>query len=143
MATTIIPPPPSTISTFYDRHSLLLHAQVYVIAEQYNVPGLKKSASDKYEETAISGWDTSAFVKSLQLIYEATLQSDKGIRKIISKAAAQHGKDLVKCDDFLKLCTEVGEVGCDILKVGLIRRKEQDFNVERCHIVHGVTLKSV
>lgn len=110
--------PSTTTPATYERHPFLLHAQVYTIGEQYNLACLKKTASDKYEKTANIAWDTSAFVTSLQLIYEATPQSDKDIREVVSSAAVQHGRDLVNCPEFSKLCNEVGKVGYRIL--GLI-----------------------
>ena len=42
-----------------------LNTQVYAIAEQYDIPSLKKHATQKYAKAIIREWNNASFVSSL------------------------------------------------------------------------------
>lgn len=96
---------------------LILHARVYAIAGQYNIPKLKDVAKLKYSCIIHPEiFNTSVFVKSLELIYDTTPESDKGLRNIAVETATDQIKDLCAREDFKVLCTSRGDIAFDIMR---------------------------
>lgn len=103
---------------------LLLHANLYAIAEQYNIATLKPSSLTKYTSCVTTGWNHVSFTPSLKLIYETTPESDKGLRKVAVQAAAEHIDVLLNKGDFLDFLRENSDMATDILQavVGVVKK---------------------
>lgn len=130
-STNPVPPPNSSRSLFdfkskpivntTQSKALLVNAKVYVIAEKYDIPQLKRLARHKYEEVLLEAWNSSEFVESLRLIYEGIPEQPKvdELWQVAMKTAGKHAKELLDRGEFLSLCKEKGEVATDILKASL------------------------
>ncbi|TVY45333.1 Arm repeat protein interacting with ABF2 [Lachnellula occidentalis] len=94
----------------------LTNAQLFVIADKYDIQGLKELAKKKYEEVIADSWNSASFVASLKLLYEETLESDRALKDAAVKVAGQHAKELVDRGEFAALCIEHGQIGFDVLK---------------------------
>lgn len=105
---------------------LLLHANLYAVAEQYNIPTLKKAALDKYTTCVVTHWNDTAFVVSLKLIYEATPETDKDLRKVAIQAAAEQIVVVMDKGDFLTITKEDGDLATDILKAVVEESKKKE-----------------
>lgn len=100
-----------------DLGPLLLHARVYAVAEQYDMPDLKTLAKEKYEESVGRNWNSASFVASLKIIYETTPESDRDLKGVALAVAGQNVEALCDRPEFVELCTEYAEITYDILKV--------------------------
>jgi len=56
---------------------LLIHVEVYLIAEEKEISALKQLAKNKYEEALPHGWKSTQFCTSLRLIYDGTPENDR------------------------------------------------------------------
>ena len=99
-----------------DHSSLVLNTQLYVIAEQYNIPELKDAAEAKYAELVASRWNNASFVASLKLMYSKTPASDRSLKEVALVAAGMHAEKLCDRDDFVVLCKKDGEICYDVLQ---------------------------
>ncbi|TVY58983.1 BTB and MATH domain-containing protein 43 [Lachnellula cervina] len=98
----------------------LTNAQVFVIADKYDVQGLKELAEKKYEEAIAGSWNSASFVASLKLLYEETLESDRALKDAAAKVAGQHARELVDRGEFAALCKEHGQIAFDVLKSSIL-----------------------
>lgn len=117
-----------------------LNAQVYAIAEQYDIPSLKQLAKSKYAEVVITEWNSASFVASLQLMYELTPESDRLLKEVALKTAGEHSKELVDRGEFVQLCKDHGEIAVDVLKASLIEGAK-DTACPSCHRTDYVSPK--
>jgi hypothetical protein len=84
--------------------NLIVHAQVYALAEKYSVDGLKELALEKFEKEVESHWNTDDFLQAAEVVYTSTVESDRGMRDIVLRTFYRHhsllgkreGKDVVK-----------------------------------------------
>jgi hypothetical protein len=114
--------PDSTLQpTEIKAKALITNANVYIIAEQYDIQPLKYLAKNKYEYIISAAWNTSFFVESLRTIYDGTPDSSKMdmLRELALNTAGKHAKELMDRGEFLTLCRERGDISTDILKASL------------------------
>jgi hypothetical protein len=98
---------------------LTLVPQAYIIADKYDIPGLKEVARAKYEHIVEKNWEDVSFIWSLKLMYDKTPHSDRALKNIAIKTAAAHVADLIATKEFVRVLHENGEIGSDILKAML------------------------
>ena len=71
-------------------HALKLHAEVYVLADRYDVVALKNLALEKFKRASRSHWDGDAFVAAAHTAYEWTSDADVGLRASLLDAMFEH-----------------------------------------------------
>jgi hypothetical protein len=64
-------------------YDLIQHANVYAIAEQYNINGLKLLARQKFDLASAAHWDTPEFLEAIHAVYTTTIETDRGLRNIV------------------------------------------------------------
>lgn len=77
-------------STLKPHHALELHANVYVLADRYDVAALKNCSLEKFKRALKSHWDGDAFVAAAHIAYEWTSESDTGLQASVLDAAFEH-----------------------------------------------------
>lgn len=72
-------------------HKMINAAQIYALADVYDIPALKTLAVAKFLFFARCGWpcDSLGCLPIVQLVYETTPASDKGLRNIVVEACAR------------------------------------------------------
>ncbi len=95
--------------------ALLIDAQVYTIAEKYNIPSLKVLAREKFDGTVDKGWEDDGFPLAIREIYTSTPDSDRGLRDIVRKVVRENVKALLCRPDMKALMLEVNEFTVDTL----------------------------
>jgi len=98
---------------------LLINTKVYIIADKFDIPGLKLAAKEKYQEAKLIEWNCPSFFESLKLMYENTLATDRLLKEVAIEVVAKHVKELVDREEFGSLCKESGEIAFDVLKASL------------------------
>ena len=123
-ATSLIPPepePPGEVNPL----SLVINAQVYIIADKYDVQELKEQAAAKYKEVLPRSWNSSAFTDSARMIYENTPETDRTLRNVIVQGASENAKKLLDRGEFIDLLKSHGALAADILKRVLLMPTER------------------
>ncbi|OCL06890.1 hypothetical protein AOQ84DRAFT_378197 [Glonium stellatum] len=86
-------------STGYTIYTLTPHIDVYLIAEKYCIPGLKKLAVDKFEAraTVLSRVEVNKekFFEAIRIIYASTHPTDTCLRKVAVKLCADHSEQYI------------------------------------------------
>ena len=59
---------------------LQLHARMFALADQYDIPGLSHLAAEKYFSRCTASWEPLEFLVSLQDVYETTPVSTRLLR---------------------------------------------------------------
>lgn len=75
-------------------HPIRLHAEVYVLADRYDIDGLKDLALFKFKEAWQSEWDMKAVVAAARIAYEWTKESDQGLRLSVIDAMYEHHEEI-------------------------------------------------
>jgi hypothetical protein len=119
---------------------LLLHTDVYMLAEEKDVPALKRLASQQYEAALAGGWNSAEFITSLRHIHEGTPENDRLLWNLAVAFASKNVKDLLKREDFVALCKEKAEIGFEILRayVELKNRPQPNIHLPPGCPVFGV-----
>jgi hypothetical protein len=79
-----------------DASQLLLHAQMYEIADKYDVIGLKALSTEKFQWACMRFWDHPEFTQAAYHAYTTTPDDDKGLRSIVCKTLSNHMRLLLK-----------------------------------------------
>lgn len=82
--------PEAPQSALKPHHALKLHAEVYVLADRYDVAALKNLALDKFKRALRSHWDGDGFVAAAHTAYEWTSEADVGLRASVLDAMFEH-----------------------------------------------------
>ena len=69
---------------------LVLHTQVYALAEKYDIPSLKQLARSKFEMAMACFYDSPDFADAIEEVYCSTIDSDRGLRDIVLEAFKSH-----------------------------------------------------
>lgn len=68
----------------------LLHAQVYALAEKYDVAALKHIARHKFECTLAYNCDGPDLIEMIRFVYRSTIDTDRGLRDVVVKLVEQN-----------------------------------------------------
>ena len=109
---------------FKDRSILLPYAKVYIVADKYQVYGLKSAASDKMQCHITKGMgsiyhlykpDIDDFLVAIETIATNTTPDDKLARKVMVEACAICLRDLHQIPEFLSILRGSADLGAAII----------------------------
>ncbi|KAE9364479.1 hypothetical protein N431DRAFT_549990 [Stipitochalara longipes BDJ] len=104
---------------------LLVHTEVYLIAEEKDIPALKQLAKTKYEKALPNGWNSVAFCTSLRKIYEETPESDPLLWDVAINFAGKKAKELMDRGEFVELWKEKSEIGLEVFRAYISLQSSQ------------------
>jgi hypothetical protein len=113
---------------------LLPHTDVYMLAEEKDVPTPKRLASQKYEAALARGWNSAEFITKLRHIHEGTPENNRLLWNLAVAFASKTVKELLKREDFVALCKEKAEIGFEILKAYVELKSRPQPNI---HLAPG------
>jgi hypothetical protein len=94
---------------------MIFNARIYGLADKYEILTLKGLAKTKFESVARAGWNTIEYPLSIEIIYESTPSSDRGLRNIATKLTVEHSIVLFENNDaFLNTVSKVTEFRRDV-----------------------------
>lgn len=102
------------ISVEGDASQLLIHAQMYEIADKYDVTGLKTLSKEKFRWACMKFWDHPEFAQAAYHAYTTTPDGDKGLRGVVSKTLSDHMSLLLK-PEVERLMVEFNRLSFDLL----------------------------
>ncbi|KAF2634165.1 hypothetical protein P280DRAFT_524373 [Massarina eburnea CBS 473.64] len=99
-----------------DSPQLVLHAQLYQLADKYFISGFKELITKKFTPMAKIYWDTKVFLEAADIVCATTMDTDLGLRKTVVDVLDEHvellGSKLVQ-----KLLQENGDIGLKLLQL--------------------------
>jgi len=95
--------------------TLLINAEVYAIAEKYNIRSLKALAKGKFKAKVEKGWNEEGFSLAIKEVYTSTPDSDMELRDLVCKAAEDNVKALLGRSDFRTSLSEINDFTVDLL----------------------------
>ncbi|RGP69558.1 n-carbamoyl-l-amino acid hydrolase [Fusarium sporotrichioides] len=107
-----------------DSSSMVFNAQVYQIADKYDIPALKTYSKNKFASAITFGWNTDDFPGAVSLICDTTPLEDRGLRDLVVDITWKNIDKLIGRDGF-----------CELL------RKTADFTADLILFLHGRTSK--
>ncbi|KAI9742727.1 MAG: hypothetical protein M1835_003024 [Candelina submexicana] len=111
-------------------HPVLLHARVYIIADEFDIPALKMLAKEKFKRIVETDWNNESFSLAVKEIYEL-LPKDRGLRDVVVQVAREHVKALRDRGDFNAMLKEKPEFTVDLLDKVLNVEATREDEVEK------------
>ncbi|KUJ17733.1 uncharacterized protein LY89DRAFT_733560 [Mollisia scopiformis] len=96
---------------------LLAAAEVYVLADKYDVSALKSLACDRYKALSGTYWDSEEFIESLSIVFDGTPDMNERdmLRAAALDTAVAHAKELLDKESFQELCQYRGDIATAVL----------------------------
>jgi hypothetical protein len=100
--------------------ALIVNTKVYISADKWDIPALKKLAANKFEDALPKEGKSSSFAMSLRLMFEETPESDRLLKDVALKFAGKHCKELISMKEFAAMCKKNGEIAVEVLTAAAI-----------------------
>ncbi|KAF2656476.1 hypothetical protein K491DRAFT_596932 [Lophiostoma macrostomum CBS 122681] len=97
------------------RLNLLTHAKMYILADKYQILGLKKLSLQKFNQHPSFCFGNEDFEQAARLVYENTLDTDLELRQIIANLAHRDLKNRGITGDIQAFLNSVPELAVCIL----------------------------
>jgi hypothetical protein len=105
--------------------ALQLHAQMFLLADQYDIPGLLFIAAKKFRARCVNSWDALEFLQSMRELYKLTPPSIIRLREtacvVIRGRLPEMLDDAVTADCFEKTVLEIPDFAKDLLSAYISR----------------------
>lgn len=95
----------------------MLHAELYAVAEKYQVPALKPLVTEKFSRACARFWDRDEFVGAARCVFASTPERDWGLRGVVVKTLFEHLGVLIEKEGVRELVREEGEVAVGVLRM--------------------------
>ncbi|EGP89096.1 unnamed protein product [Zymoseptoria tritici ST99CH_1A5] len=95
---------------------LILHTQVYALAEKYDIPSLKQLAKTKFEVAAACYYDAPELADAIESVYSTTVDSDRGLRGVVLQLFKRHPQ-LANTQDVYAVIKDTPALALDLWKV--------------------------
>lgn len=95
---------------------LVLHTQVYALGEKYDISSLKQLAKQKFEMAAACYYDAPELAEAIALVYQSTVDTDRGLRDIVLQLFRRHPQ-LANTQDIYAVIKETPGLALDLWKV--------------------------
>jgi hypothetical protein len=102
-------------STESESH-LFLHAQVYALAEKYDIPSLKQLARQKFEVATACYYDAPELTDAIRYVFSSTVDSDRGLRGVVVQLFKRHPQ-LATTPDMNAVIRETPSLALDLFKI--------------------------
>lgn len=99
-----------------DESHLLLHTQVYALAEKYDIPSLKSLARQKFEMAVACNYDSPELPEAIEEIYCSTLDTDRGLRDVILELFKCYPQ-LASTPDILPVIKDLPTLAMELFKL--------------------------
>jgi hypothetical protein len=95
---------------------LLLHAEMYEVADKYEVNGLKELAREKFAWACGVYWNSKHFALAAHHAYSTTPAEDKGLREVVCKTLFEH-MELLDKPEVEEVLSEFNDLAVGLLKM--------------------------
>ncbi|RGP78990.1 protein roadkill [Fusarium longipes] len=112
--------------------NMVFNAQVYQIADKYDVQALKAQSKNKFEMAVTTGWNTEDFPLAVIVTYDTTPPEDRGLRDVVVEIARKNIDKLLGCDGFCELIRKTPDFSADLIPFLCTRPTENAMSRYRC-----------
>ncbi|KAF4333628.1 n-carbamoyl-l-amino acid hydrolase [Fusarium beomiforme] len=102
-------------SNTYGTSSMVFDAQMYQIADKYDIPALKSESKNKFESAVATGWSMDDFPIAITVVYESTPPEDRGLRDTVVETARENIERLLGKDGFCELIRKTPDFAADLI----------------------------
>ncbi|OBS22615.1 hypothetical protein FPOA_08951 [Fusarium poae] len=95
--------------------SMIFDAQVYQIADKYDIPALKAHSKEKFASAVAAGWNMDDFPLSVSVVYDSTPQEDRGLRDLAVEISRKNIDTLLGRDGFCELLRKTADFAADLI----------------------------
>lgn len=97
--------------------SMVFDAQMYQIADKYQIPSLKAHSMSRFGAAIATGWDMDDFSVAVSVVYNSTPSDDRSLRDLAVETSCANIEKLLQHDDFCKLLRETPDFSADLIPV--------------------------
>ncbi|KAI9810218.1 MAG: hypothetical protein M1826_003694, partial [Phylliscum demangeonii] len=99
--------------------ALAVNASMYAFADKYQIPGLKVLSKQKFCRTVPVEWNNESFSHVVRVVYEDTMQKDRGLRDLVARVAKDNIQALRGRGEFKSVLSEVHDFTLDLLNLSV------------------------
>ncbi|KAM0354802.1 hypothetical protein ACHAPU_000626 [Fusarium lateritium] len=114
-----------------DESTMVFDAQVYQIADKYDISALKDYAKVKFETKIKTGWSTDDFPSTIETVYTTTPPEDRGLRDLLLEIAVANLEELTTRDGFCQALRTTMDFAADLVPFKCNKPVEK-MNSYRC-----------
>lgn len=115
----------------YGTSSMIYDAQVYQIADKYDIPALKAYSNEKFATAIDAGWSMDDFPLAISVVYDSTPAEDRGLRDLAVETARKNIDTLLEHDGFGELLRKTADFSADLIPF-LCGKPSSNFRMYRC-----------
>ncbi|RSL61090.1 hypothetical protein CEP53_005221 [Fusarium sp. AF-6] len=98
-----------------DISPMVFEAQVYQIADKYDIKSLKEHARKKFSAAINTGWRTDDFPLAITVAYTTSPLEDRGLRDLIVETSSQNIDDLLGKGYFCEVLRNTNDFAADLV----------------------------
>ncbi|ENH71186.1 Protein roadkill [Fusarium oxysporum f. sp. cubense race 1] len=102
-------------SNIYGTSTMVFDAQMYQIADKYDIPALKAQSKNKFDVAVTTGWSMDDFPLAITVVYESTPPEDRGLRDLVVQTARKNIDKLLGHDGFCELIRKTPDFAADLI----------------------------
>ena len=106
---------PKTANTKSSDGPLVMNANVYSIADKYEIWSLKEAAQRKTSNALHTTWNHESFLLALSIVWTTTLPSDRGLRDLFLPIITKNKEILHEDEAFREMIRNNGDMAVDVL----------------------------
>ncbi|KAI8664495.1 BTB domain-containing protein [Fusarium keratoplasticum] len=111
--------------------SMVFEAQIYQIADKYDIDSLKEHATKRFGAALDIGWPMDDFPLAITVAYTTSPLEDRGLRDLIIETSSQHIDDLLGKGYFCEVLRTTNDFAADLVPF-LRARQAPDVKKYRC-----------
>jgi speckle-type POZ protein len=94
---------------------MIYDAQVYQIADKYDIQALKTHAKDRFSAALTASWAMDDFPLAVSLVYSSTPCTDRGLRDLTVETSCRNIDKLLQNDGFHNILRETPNFAADLV----------------------------
>ncbi|KAI8648938.1 BTB domain-containing protein [Fusarium sp. Ph1] len=102
-------------SNTYGASTMVYEAQVYQIADKYDIPALKEHSKSKFGAAITTGWSLDDFPLAITVAYASTPSEDRGLRDLAVEVSRKNIDKLLGHDGFCELLRKTPDFSADLI----------------------------
>ncbi|KAL9590751.1 MAG: hypothetical protein Q9203_000473 [Teloschistes exilis] len=101
----------------YKPTRIATNAALYIMADVYNVTGLKSLAKAKFSLALPNGWNGEDFPEVIRTIYQSIPPGDRDMRGCVLPVIRAHWQELRNSEPFMEVVREIPDFAVDLIDV--------------------------
>jgi len=103
---------------------LVFHAEMYSLADKYNIRGMKAFAQDHFQNRAKGNCRVKEFPTAIRTVYKTTVDEDRGLRDVVVDMFSMN-MDLLDWPEIKEAVKDTAELAFELL----MKSREQEVKL--------------